>query len=319
MTTNIITCLTFLTIGHILAESCTDADLIQKIAEWSNTLPVLVKQDEKRLQNFRDFEPIHDNPSLLRNTYYKMVSETQQTACNIIKRIGGSWIKDCGFLDGEKIICMDNLHEAVKKNKCLIYSFGLADDWDFELGMAKIGCVVRAFDPNVEIPKKYADIKNLHFQKIGLSNKVGKLKNGAPDGSIRNMPVVNLKAAMEIFGDQDKEITYLKLDVEGAEFFALPEMVKSGVFKQIRQMGIEMHTGSRNLHNPKVIQKHLNSSLMAFKELQETYGFRLIAYNANGCMGKKYCLTRSYHNYHDLVFYKPPSSNLNDSTCDKLK
>ena len=28
---------------------------------------------------------------------------------------------------------MDNLHEAVKSDKCLIYSFGLADDWDFEL------------------------------------------------------------------------------------------------------------------------------------------------------------------------------------------
>ncbi len=87
MTTNIITCLTFLTIGHILAESCADADLIQKIAEWSNSLPVLVKQDEKRLKNFRDFEPIHDNPSLLRNTYYKMVSETQQTAWLVFSSI----------------------------------------------------------------------------------------------------------------------------------------------------------------------------------------------------------------------------------------
>ena len=61
-------------------ESCDEADLVQKIAEWANTLPVLVKQDEKRLKNFREFEPITDNPSLLRNEYYRMVSETQQTA-----------------------------------------------------------------------------------------------------------------------------------------------------------------------------------------------------------------------------------------------
>jgi len=135
-------------------ESCDEADLVQKIAEWANTLPVLVKQDEKRLKNFREFEPITDNPSLLRNEYYRMVSETQQTACNIIKRIGGRWLKECGFLDGEKIVCMDNLHEAVKTDTCLIYSFGLGDDWDFELKMAKLGCVVRAFDPNVEMPKK---------------------------------------------------------------------------------------------------------------------------------------------------------------------
>ena len=40
-----------------------------------------------------------------------------------------------GFLDGEKIVCMDNLHEAVKTDTCLIYSFGLGDDWDFELSM----------------------------------------------------------------------------------------------------------------------------------------------------------------------------------------
>lgn len=152
--------------------------------------------------------------------------------------------------------------------------------------MAKLGCVIRAFDPNVEISKKYKDVKNLHFEKIGLSNKVGKLNNGAPDGSVRSMPVVTLTEAMKMFGDQDSEITYLKLDIEGAEFYALPEMIKSGVFQKVRQMGIEMHTGSRNLKNQKWIQKHLNSALMVFKDLQETYGFRLVAYNANGCMGK---------------------------------
>ena len=67
-------------VNYAATESCDEADLIQKIAEWSNTLPILVKQDEKRLKNFREFEPIEGDPSLLRNTYYKMVSETQQTA-----------------------------------------------------------------------------------------------------------------------------------------------------------------------------------------------------------------------------------------------
>ena len=82
--------------------------------------------------------------------------------------------------------------------------------------MAKEGCVIRAFDPNVEMPKKYKDVKNLHFKKIGLSDTIGKLKNGPLDGTVRNMPVVTLTEAMKMFGDQDKEITYLKLDIEGA-------------------------------------------------------------------------------------------------------
>ena len=60
----------------------------------------------------------------------------------------------------------------------------------------------------------------------------------------RYMPVVTLREAMKMHGDEDKEITYLKVDVEGAEFYALPEMVKSGIFSQVRQMGIEMHTVS---------------------------------------------------------------------------
>lgn len=287
-------------------QSCDQEDYIEKVAKWTRTLPILVQQDEQRLKNLADFEPI-DDPSLLRNEYYRIVSETQQTPCNVLKRIGGRWIKECGFLDGEKIVCMDNLYYDVKGGKCLIYSFGLADDWDFEVRMAKLGCQVHAYDPNVEMPNKYKKLglKNLHFHQIGLGGSIGSMKNGAADGKVRQIPVLTLEEAIKRNGDEGKIVTYLKLDVEGAEFYALPQISKSGVLQNIQQIGIEMHTGNRNLQNTKMVKKHLNSSLTVFKEMQEKYGFRLIAYNANGCMGKKYCMTRSYHNYHDLVFYKP--------------
>ena len=45
----------------------------------------------------------------------------------------------CGFLDGEKLLCMDGLYEALEQKNCLVYSFGLADDWDFEIFMAELG------------------------------------------------------------------------------------------------------------------------------------------------------------------------------------
>ena len=52
--------------------------------------------------------------------------------------MAGSWMK-CGFLDGEKMLCMDNLYRAITNETCLVYSFGLADDWDFEILMAELG------------------------------------------------------------------------------------------------------------------------------------------------------------------------------------
>ena len=44
-------------------------------------------------------------------------------------------------------------------------------------------------------------------------------------------------------GDYGRRITYLKVDVEGAEIVCLKQWLKSGVFDFVDQLGIEMHTG----------------------------------------------------------------------------
>ena len=45
-------------------------------------------------------------------------------------------------VDGDKSICLDTLFKDIKNETCLIYSFGLSDDWTFEESMAILGCKV---------------------------------------------------------------------------------------------------------------------------------------------------------------------------------
>ena len=45
-------------------------------------------------------------------------------------------------LDGDKSICLDTLYDDIINKNCLIYSFGLSDDWTFEENMANLGCKV---------------------------------------------------------------------------------------------------------------------------------------------------------------------------------
>ena len=67
-----------------------------------------------------------------------------QGVCNVLKRIAGSCpsgdIKsDICYQDGEQLLCMDGIYKAMQNQTCLVYSFGLSDDWNFEVFMAELG------------------------------------------------------------------------------------------------------------------------------------------------------------------------------------
>ena len=47
-----------------------------------------------------------------------------------------------GSTDGEKFICLDTLMQDAAYYDCLVYSFGIANDWSFEESMGSLGCMV---------------------------------------------------------------------------------------------------------------------------------------------------------------------------------
>ncbi len=84
----------------------------------------------------------------------------------------------------------------------------------------------------------------------------------------------------------------------------LPQMIKSGVLENVRQIGIEMHTGSTVVHLG-TVQRFIGPLIQEFQRLHNDLGFRLVAYNPNNCVGKNLDPLKHYYNYFDLLFYKP--------------
>ena len=133
-------------------------------------------------------------------------------------------------VDGDKFVCMDNL---LTGKPCLIYSFGISNDWTFEDFMDFQGCEIHAHDPTVDFPARRGD--NIHFYKKGLSEK----KDETTD-TLANILAEN--------GHTESVVEYLKIDIEEHELAAFPDWLATGALKNVNQVALELHLTS--LHEP---------------------------------------------------------------------
>ena len=131
------------------------------------------------------------------------------------------------------------------------------------------------------------------FKKIGIAAK--------PDNE---SAYLTLKEILTLMGDSDKNISYLKVDIEGFEIDAIPEWISSGILDRVSQIGIELHTGRTALAVEAANLSKAFSKILNFLRELHKIGFRIISNANNDCVEKSNDDDNRYLSLMEVVFYK---------------
>jgi FkbM family methyltransferase len=195
------------------------------------------------------WDALLDSEFLTGNQLMKYLMWTNRTSCQLSHDIGGKMLRDPSGIDGQLAVCIDP-QVAPKPEECLVYSFGINDDWSFEEQMEKYGCQVYAFDSTMKV-KQHDHTPGIHFYDWGLGDR---------DEISNNVTYHSLSTIYEKLGHVNKTIDYLKIDTEGSEWRILRHMLEVGVLSQVRQLGIEIHLdGGKSIDQFRLSAKLLRS------------------------------------------------------------
>jgi hypothetical protein len=152
---------------------------------------------------------------------------------------GGKMLKNPSGKDGQKAVCIDP-QVAPQARNCLVYSFGISNDWSFDEDMEKYGCQVFAFDPSKWTMKMepHDHSPGIHFYNWGLSDR-----DEIETHDNVKWQMYSLSSVYDKLSERHgrKVIDYLKIDIEHSEWKVLPDIIKTGMLTKVRQLGIEIH------------------------------------------------------------------------------
>lgn len=123
-------------------------------------------------------------------------------------------------------ICLDPA--IVPRENCLIYSFDYyLNESSFESKMKNSGCQVFKFNPDLIISTSHGAKRNQ--------------KNRKKDGRNKNALKSLYRFIEQLLNGRNRDVDYVKMDIEGEEWDIIPRMLASGFFSKIRQLGVELH------------------------------------------------------------------------------
>ena len=125
--------------------------------------------------------------------------------------------------------------------RCVVYSFGVNDNWSFDTGMAELGCDVYAYDPS--LGRRTGDAFMGHPQRIRY-HAVGL---AAYDGvePRRGWPMRTLRTLMAENGHRHVDV--VKADVEGHEWSILADaLAPTGILRSGNASAVAASTTTRS-------------------------------------------------------------------------
>jgi hypothetical protein len=176
---------------------------------------------------------------------------------------------------------------------CIVFSYGVSDNWAFEEAVVELyRCQVHAFDPTVD---RVFESFTLH--RVGYGNVSGTYAPGTVPflwpgidflrtTNGRSWVLWSVKDAMRTLWV--RHIDLLKMDAEGAEWFLLSELTKSGGGERmpISQLCLELHfppTRSHVLENTVVMPPEYAALLRDFERVYRPRLHRL-THNGDCCI-----------------------------------
>ncbi len=162
---------------------------------------------------------------------------TNAGSCRLSQYFGGNVGGVLVFgIDGQKAVCMDPEIRPFP-GRCLVYSFGINDEWSFEDSMDRYGCEIYAFDPSMNMSDHDRNGGKIHFFNLGLGDRDEVIED---NWHVRPLSAIYGQLAQQRHGP-GRIIDYLKIDIEEDEWSSLVDILQSGMLAKVRQLAIEVH------------------------------------------------------------------------------